>query len=268
MKKLTPIVLLAVALAAILPIHGQEKGTPSQGQQDHGQGNQKSGSHTSPSPPATQGSAIKQEGSKPNGDRCANHSQSYFARLFSPENLPNIALVVVAIGGIIVAVFTLIAIDRQAKIADKTLVLQFRPKLIVRGGEVYDPDTLRIEFTVVNVGGSPAHIDRGEAEAQIVDSRQVSILEHAESIGMFSLQPGEGATRSVSLRENVAAAIGWLNAHPEGVMGAASPLVYFVGLIRYADDIGISRSMGFMRKYDPPRQKFVAVDDPDYEYTD
>jgi uncharacterized membrane protein YidH (DUF202 family) len=43
----------------------------------------------------------------------ATKPPSYFSRLFVPENLPNIALVLVGVGGIIVAVKSLNRIDTQ-----------------------------------------------------------------------------------------------------------------------------------------------------------
>jgi hypothetical protein len=41
-----------------------------------------------------------------------------------------------------------------------------------------------------------------------------------------------------------------------------------VGIIWYADDIGITRNMSFMRKYDPQARSFVPTRNPDTEYTD
>jgi len=49
----------------------------------------------------------------------ANEPPSYISRLLSPENLPNIALVVVGILGIITAVCTLIIIKKQTEAAVK-----------------------------------------------------------------------------------------------------------------------------------------------------
>src|SRR5271157_4868778 len=100
MRRLVLGVLVAVILAVILPVHGQEKGAPATSQQDHRQDNQKSATQPSPSTLSTQVNAIDQESSKPNCNGCSNHPNSYFARLFSPENLPNIALVIAGIGGI------------------------------------------------------------------------------------------------------------------------------------------------------------------------
>ena len=53
-----------------------------------------------------------------------NHSDSYLQRLFSPENLPSIGLFLAGIVGIIVAICTLITLNRQAnemKLATKAM---------------------------------------------------------------------------------------------------------------------------------------------------
>jgi hypothetical protein len=43
------------------------------------------------------------------------HSKSYLARLFSPENLPQILLIIVGIGGIVVALRTLGHLQESAE---------------------------------------------------------------------------------------------------------------------------------------------------------
>jgi hypothetical protein len=64
---------------------------------------------------------INQEAPTQQGDRAENHPKSYFSRLFSPENLPNIGLFVAGVVGIVVAICTLVAIQRQAKANVDTL---------------------------------------------------------------------------------------------------------------------------------------------------
>lgn len=55
-------------------------------------------------------------------DESKEHSQGYFQRLFSPENLPNIGLFIAGVGGIIVAIYTLKSIKKQAELMDGQLV--------------------------------------------------------------------------------------------------------------------------------------------------
>jgi hypothetical protein len=43
---------------------------------------------------------------------------------------------------------------------------------------------------------------------------------------------------------------------------------YVLGRIGYTDDLGIYRTMGFCRCFDPRADRFVPVENPDYEYAD
>lgn len=45
-------------------------------------------------------------------------------------------------------------------------------------------------------------------------------------------------------------------------------LVYFVGTVWYKDDLGIERSTGVFRKFDPKERSFLPVKDSDVEYSD
>lgn len=44
--------------------------------------------------------------------------------------------------------------------------------------------------------------------------------------------------------------------------------IFVLGWIGYRDDLGIFRQMGFCRRYESRKDRFVPVDDPDYEYSD
>lgn len=50
---------------------------------------------------------VNQEAPNKQSDGAKGHTQTYFARLFSPENLPNIGLLIAGIAGIVVAIGTL-----------------------------------------------------------------------------------------------------------------------------------------------------------------
>jgi hypothetical protein len=65
----------------------------------------------------------------------------------------NLALAIVGTVGIIVAVRTLKAIRRQADIANKALIAQFRPRLHVRRMRVLETDnSLSLDVILVNRG--------------------------------------------------------------------------------------------------------------------
>jgi hypothetical protein len=152
-------------LAAVLPICAQQKGAPS-GNNQYG-AHAKNDAQPAASQPAVQINTVNQQASDSVGDWAKKHSQSYLSRLFSPEQLPNVALVIAGFAGIAVAILTLcsirtqaiemrrqrihlgrtlLAIRRQArqmeeqskamedqvKLAQQTIVHTQRPKIIVR----------------------------------------------------------------------------------------------------------------------------------------
>jgi len=42
--------------------------------------------------------------------------------------------------------------------------------------------------------------------------------------------------------------------------------LYFIGYIIYEDVLGGKRRMGFCRRYDETTERFITVNDPNYEY--
>jgi hypothetical protein len=81
---------------------------------------------------------------------------SYVSRLFSPENLPNIALALVGMGGIVVAVLTLLVIKRQTQ----ALVDAERARVFVSASRCEGREAGEAMFTLraTNYGKMPARI--------------------------------------------------------------------------------------------------------------
>jgi hypothetical protein len=52
---------------------------------------------------------------------------------------------------------------------------------------------------------------------------------------------------------------------PTNILQGSGRALYVMGWIDYSDDLKVARRTSFCRRYDPSRQRFVAVDDPDYE---
>lgn len=96
----------AVFLAVVLPVPGQQQIPQSNGNQSNG-----NGSANPPSRIVT--CEVKQDGTSIECKWPESVPESYFKRLFSPENAPNIALFFVGFLGVIAAVFTLKMIKRQ-----------------------------------------------------------------------------------------------------------------------------------------------------------
>jgi hypothetical protein len=117
---------LIVVLPLILPIYGQEKSSkPPTNQQSL----QQRSTQVSPST----GNAVDQEATNKKSDGAKDDPKSYLSRLFSPENLPNLGLLVAGVIGIIVALCTL-GVLRDQTIATQQSVAMFvskeRAKLI------------------------------------------------------------------------------------------------------------------------------------------
>jgi len=189
-----------------------------------------------------------------------------------------IALTLVGIVGIIIGVCTLRKIEQQSTAAEKTITLQFRPRIAIRGITIHDwnvapfmqEPTPRIQVTIVNAGATQADIVEGRIQTYSGDCLPIPDFEKAEQMTPFSLQPGESVATSVFTEGLVTTAIGWLLARPTSPFSkdAIRASVYIAGFIRYKDSVGIHRNRGFFRVYEPQKRRFVPVEDTDYEYDD
>jgi hypothetical protein len=106
--------LFILIIAGILPIYGQEKTSKTGSNKDHAQNTRQPNSIKSPSPPDSD-VVINQETANCQCDRPENKPKSYLSRLFAPESVPNIGLLIAGVIGIIVAIRTLNNIEVQTK---------------------------------------------------------------------------------------------------------------------------------------------------------
>jgi hypothetical protein len=197
--------------------------------------------------------------------------------LYAPANIPNWALAALAGWAGVMALRTLRGINKQAALMEKTLVLQFRPKIVVRSGDVHisnvanigEMPTGSLDFTVANTGGSDAEIIAAEVEVTVIQQLPIILFSASEVFGRFKLRAGEAVPRSVTLSGQVNEAVRWIDSNMPGTIGRASRNIYFVGIIWYEDDLHIKRSMGFYRRYDADSRRFVPIDkEDDREYGD
>jgi hypothetical protein len=101
--------LVVTVIGATLMAHGQEA-------KPHGDAHKRNTSTESKkATDATSQTVIVVNQQQPNGEQNSHPAKlpSYLSRLFSPENLPNIALVIIGFGGIVVAIKSLRRIDIQ-----------------------------------------------------------------------------------------------------------------------------------------------------------
>ena len=164
LKRLAVVVLIAI----VLPIYGQKEGTQSGGNQTNPNTTERP-----PLPPRTATCKVKEDGTTIECNWAETKPESYFKRLISPENAPNIALFVVGFFGIIAAICTLRAINRQATLMKRSLATccwsskeRARLELNVQPTnldvEVAGDDLVHLIATVSvrNVGASKAFIGR------------------------------------------------------------------------------------------------------------
>lgn len=169
------------------------------------------------------------------------------------------------------------AIGRLQFIADK------RPRLRVRHVILHEDIVTRLSdpFTVVN--GRLVVVNVGGTDARIINSRYRVFwsdfglpmdldLNGPESFPLVGVD-GRG-THPLKGGESCSYFF-----HADGPLGGMCDYIerghvplFVVGFVHYADDNDIERFMGFCRKYvvaDGTRgARFIAVDDPDYEYED
>ena len=186
----------------------------------------------------------------------------------------------------LVATFQWGAISRQAKLAEKTLSLQFRPELIVRdvrliesqeGFRVNQP--LIVSLSITNKGAGDAKIISSTFVVRIdlysvSPHRQVySIhelpdfndgdLDYFESrLGSPIIEAGMTTVPVAKQRHLL------LQPHElEWLVRVPTHAIYAIGMIFYQDAAGRHRKTGFCRKYEYALQRFEVVNDPELEYT-
>ena len=108
---------IIAVLFAFLPIYGQEKSSKTERHQAESQ----KVSNPINEPSISIINSVEQPAPQKHGDGVEGDSKSYLSRLFSPENLPNIGLLIAGICGIRVAIATLKAIKKQSEIMEQQL---------------------------------------------------------------------------------------------------------------------------------------------------
>lgn len=145
------------------------------------------------------------------------------------------------------------------KMAREEYIASHRPRMRVREFKMIGPgDGNAIRWTLSNVGGSNAVIRGVRAGIQYAvnneDLPAPSYDRCQELTTMQRFAPG-------NLDEQVT-----LPLHLKGA--DAARWLYVFGYVAYADELGNGFLTAFIRKYDWPRGRFVAANDPDYEHED
>lgn len=164
------------------------------------------------------------------------------------------------------------------EIETKTLILQYRPKIIVRGARALDfniaelgePAIGKVRLNIINAGGSRARVISGSIVMQSsATSSRIEDLREGQSglIAPFTLAPGQEMPVEMDLSVGMTNDLQWANFH-EGYQTEPARFLYLFGIILYLDDVDIPRRTGVFRTYDPKTRTFVPKKDSDEEYVD
>ena len=198
---------------------------------------------------------------------------------FAPSTWSNWALVIVGLGATVAALLTLRVIWRQTVATEKTLVLTQRPKIVVRnlyfsepravGGVYQVPKEIEAgsfctgQFYIVNLGGTQATTQEIYSTVFLAQSlpmkRPYEGLEVSTEKKTF--QPGQSVPYLFGLKTP-------LDEATVKQIFTYQIYLYVLGWIGYTDDLGIWRITAFCRQYDTTVNRFVPVDNRDYENSD
>jgi len=173
------VVLIAAVCCVVIPVYGQKAATKTDKRQQ---------AAADPKPQKNEVIKVdtvnvnklnvdKQEDSLGKGNQNINRPPPYVRRLFAAENLPNLILCVIGIAGVIAAIYTLGAINRQTdatekavevaqcsiNLAGETAQRQLRAYICLDSAAVVFPQPAVPEAQVVfsNCGQTPAYDVRG-----------------------------------------------------------------------------------------------------------
>jgi murein DD-endopeptidase MepM/ murein hydrolase activator NlpD len=158
----------------------------------------------------------------------------------------------------------------SVELTRKELILTQRPKLDISTVIIKEPrfangQLVRGEFSVRNIGGTPATITDGGYWVEWFGHRMLPMQRPYEGkkgnipTGK-KLSPGEPCTIDFESEKKLAAS------GPEILRG--EHFLYVMGWIEYVDDLKIKRRVNFCRRYDNTEGRFFPVHDPDYESTE
>ena len=289
LKRLAILAIISAVISPSFPGHTTTQATGANGKpQNDSHGQQKSPTPSlpvinMPSAPNPQEHSANQESTKENVTVSTTEPLKVQADVSKDWRdklnwLLSVILVVIGGFGVLYARKTLKAIERQANIASESLILQFRPRIVIRGGFINGTrlaDTGEhvggcVQFVVTNSGGTNAHIYKSEFIVKVLGDSisESSLMDGAMSIGEFSLTTGQGTTITIPISLEMVKSIQDEFRRRDEPLSADRKPVYVIGDLWYKDDLGISRSTGIFRKFDPKELIFVPVENSTSEYSD
>lgn len=173
------------------------------------------------------------------------------------------------------------AAEVSAKISERALIAQFRPKVIIRKMRLDPPSFIfydrrndgewRILIQLANVGGTKATVLRGIGYFQEYrgGSPHDELSRGWFLDGPIVINPGEYETIEYALdaaKFRTYMRILEASTKVKGKQPPREPV--FHGAFAYVDESGVQRETGFGRRWDVMEEKFVPLDDPNFEYQD
>jgi hypothetical protein len=167
---------------------------------------------------------------------------------------------------------------KSAQIAKRALILEFRPKIILRGLKLtpIDPEhnevpDWKIEMTVANTGGSTAYIKPWSLKSDWYDLPGDQVLRKLGEFTSdgFTLPAGGSQRVAVNIStEGFRISMHTLRFSVQGLDKRQYKYPAIYGTISYLDDNRIKRNTGFWRIWDAKNDRFAPSTDPELEYQD
>lgn len=164
-------------------------------------------------------------------------------------------------------------IRKSIDLARAEYISSNRPRIILRDayliGEV-------IHYTLVNLGGTAAKIVESWIFAEFVEEgtrlRPLLPADHYD-LGQTAFAGGKSKELQYELPPEISFAIKFPGTRRIGIEGRAPAFGerYFVGVLTYADDLGIKRRSIFRRRWDDASMTFIRLtpeQERDHEYAD
>ena len=159
---------------------------------------------------------------------------------------------------------------RTANLARQEFLTTHRPKIRVRRVALEEAPltmAISIRYEIVNIGTRPAHIFAGIAQIvwQNPQDRPLPpfadpLDTHLYNVRGATIEPGARNSEIVAASDEVGSNFQFARAVPN------SGNLYFLGFIKYRDDLDTVRETAFCRRLEATG--FTYVDNPDYEYED
>jgi hypothetical protein len=185
---------------------------------------------------------------------------------------------ITALATIVIAAFTAtlwIATRQQGdltfeslKLAREEFIASHRPRIELHSLKIShrsdETEPAPIEFRYVNSGDSVGHVKQVgtrlvyQREDMLQSDLDFDVREISPPMKIKSGEFGFGLTRDKSIPDLILST-------PVSVTDYIK--FFCVAYIVYTDDLGTIRQTGFCRRYDPETDRWVNVEDPEYEYS-